>query len=623
MNASNILELLRERFVRAIGVVIGDSTAEIDPLIRASQDARFGDYQCNVAMSLAKRLGTKPHDVAKRIADAVEISDISEPLEIAGPGFLNIRLRNEFLAAHLGQIPNQSPNETTDRFGIPKTASAQRVIVEYSSPNVAKIMHVGHLRSTILGDVFARVLAFIGHDVIRQNHVGDWGTQFGMLIAWYADHPLPSDSADFLSATEEDYKQANALFRDDEAFAQRARLAVGKLQSGDPEARRVWQQICSASRAAFLSIYQQLNVLLRDEHVRGESFYNDRLADCVSELRRVFPPRDRSSPPPADGFAELREDAGAQCVFLYDAKGQPRYKGPDGAELPVIVQKKDGAFLYASTDLAALRFRVSELKVQRIIYVTDARQKLHFQMFFAIARLAGWAPPSVQLEHVTFGSMLGEDGTPLKTRDGQNVKLHELLEEAVTCAAAVVAENEARRAAEPGYTPLSAEDQRRIARVVGIGAVKYADLSRDRNGDYIFSFDRMLSMQGNTAPYMLYAYARIRSIYRKAAERAGVSNAAPADAALSIQHAAERTLALRIARLAEVIHVLAQELMPHVLCGYLYDLASDFMRFYEECPVLQAPDEATRASRMRLCDLTARALHLGLDLLGIETIERM
>ncbi|MBL8879887.1 MAG: arginine--tRNA ligase [Phycisphaerales bacterium] len=619
MVESHLLDLLRSRFSAAIATVLGDNAAPIDPLIRVSQDAKFGDYQCNAAMSLAKRLSAKPHDVAKRIAESVDLGDIAEPLEIAGPGFLNIRLKNDFLAAHIADILAGS-DEFPGRLGVAPTAQPLRVIVEYSSPNVAKLMHVGHLRSTILGDVFGRVLSFIGHDVIRQNHVGDWGTQFGMLIAWYADHPMPSDSVDFLAATEEDYKLAYAKFREDAEFAERARLAVGRLQSGDPDARCVWQQICRASRAAFLATYRQLRVLLTDEDVRGESFYNGRLADCVESLRRLFPQREPGIPTPSEGFAEFREDAGAQCVFLYDAKGQPRYKGPDGNELPVIVQKKDGAYLYASTDLAALRFRAQDLKVDRIIYVTDARQKLHFQMFFGIARLAGWAPPSLRLDHVTFGSVLGEDGTPLKTRDGQNVKLHELLEEAVARAAAVVDENEARRAAEPGYTPLAAEERARIARAVGIGAVKYADLSRDRNGDYLFSFDRMLSMQGNTAPYMLYAYARIRSIYRKAAERD--STTASPSARLTLSAAAERALALRIARFGEAIDIVAADLLPHVLCAYLYDLAADFMRFYEECPVLQA-DGATRASRLRLCDLTARALRLGLDLLGIETIDRM
>lgn len=617
----HILDLLRARFGAAIANVLQDEHAIVDPLIRVSQDAKFGDYQCNVAMSLAKRLAAKPHDVARQIAAAVRLADIAEPLEIAGPGFLNIRLKNEFLAAHLASV-SAAAGDFPGRLGVASTKHPRRVIVEYSSPNVAKIMHVGHLRSTILGDVFARVLAFIGHDVIRQNHVGDWGTQFGMLIAWYADHPVPPESIDFLWATEEDYKLAYAKFREDAEFAEKARLAVGRLQSGDAEARRVWQQICHASRAAFLATYNQLQVLLRDEDVRGESFYNDRLADCVETLRRLFPPRDRSAPIPAEGFAEFREDAGAQCVFLYDAKGQPRYKGPEGAEVPVIVRKKDGAFLYASTDLAALRFRAHELKVDRIIYVTDARQKLHFQMFFSIARLAGWAPPALQLDHVTFGSVLGEDGTPLKTRDGQNVKLHELLDEAVARSAAVVDENERRRAADPGYTPLSHQERQRIARAVGIGAVKYADLSRDRNGDYLFSFDRMLSMQGNTAPYMLYAYARIRSIYRKASE----SDAAPHTSVkrpITLSAPAERVLAIRIARFGEIIDIVAADLLPHVLCAYLYDLAAEFMRFYEECPVLQAPDEATRASRMRLCDLTARALRLGLDLLGIETIDRM
>lgn len=620
MNEATILELLRRRFTEAIRGLLGNPDAPVDPLIRVSQEQRFGDYQCNAAMSLAKRLGAKPHDVAKRIIEAVDLSNIAEPVEIAGPGFLNIRLRDRFLAAILNRIPD-TPDAESDRLGIPKTPAPQRMVVEYSSPNVAKIMHVGHLRSTILGDVFARVLAFAGHKVIRQNHVGDWGTQFGMLIAWYADHPLPPEDAEFLAATENDYKQAYARFREDEAFAERARRAVGELQAGQPEARRIWEQICRASRTAFLETYRRLNVLLNDEDVRGESFYNDRLPDVVAELRRLFPSRDRAQPIPTAGFAEFREDDGAQCVFLYDAKGQPRYKGPDGDALPVIVQKKDGAYLYATTDLAALRYRVAELHAQRVIYVTDARQKLHFQMFFEIGRLAGWIPPTVQLDHVTFGSILGEDGTPLKTRDGGNVKLHELLDEAVARAATVIAENEARRTAEAGHVALTPDECTRIARAVGIGAVKYADLSRDRNGDYVFSFDRMLAMQGNTAPYMLYAYARICSIHRKATERTADPHSRPVE--ITLREPSERALALRIARFGEILEIVAAELLPHVLCGYLYDLSADFMRFYEECPVLQATDDAVRSSRLRLCDLTARTLRLGLHLLGIETIERM
>lgn len=623
MNETTILELLRRRFTSAIRELLGDSGAPVDPLIRVAQDPRFGDYQCNAAMSLAKRLGAKPQEIARRIIASIDLAEVAEPLEIAGPGFVNIRLRNEFLAQYLGNIPD-ADGDTADRLGIPKVSEPVRTIVEYSSPNVAKIMHVGHLRSTILGDVFARVLAFVGHEVIRQNHIGDWGTQFGMLIAWYADHPLPPESADFLSATERDYTLAYARFREDPAFAEQARRAVAALQSGDPAARRIWEQICRASRAAFLQTYRQLNVWLNDEDVRGESFYNDRLADCIAELRRLFPPRDRTQPLPASGFAEMREDDGAQCIFLYDADGRPRYHGPDGSELPVIVQKRDGAYLYASTDLAALRFRVTELHAQRVVYVTDARQKLHFQMFFDVGRCAGWVPPDVRLDHVTFGSVLGEDGTPLKTRDGGNVKLHELLEEAVTRAAAVVAENEARRAAEPGHVALTPAERERVARAVGIGAVKYADLSRDRNSDYVFSFDRMLALQGNTAPYMLYAYARIRSIHRKAMERMRDEiDSLGRPAAIALREPAERALALRIARLGETVAVVADDLLPHVLCGYLYDLAADFMRFYEECPVLRAEEAATRASRLRLCGLTARALQLGLNLLGIETLERM
>jgi arginyl-tRNA synthetase len=632
MIAQSLIVKLQQAFRAAIAEVAGQSPDEVDAMVRPAGDPKFGDYQCNAAMPLAKPLKAKPRGIAERIAAAAQkrLADVVEPLELAGPGFINVRLKDDFLAQFLGQISAPEGGDETaavpDRVGLPPVDRPETVVIDYSSPNIAKQMHVGHLRSTIIGDVFARVLAFLGHDVKRQNHVGDWGTQFGMLIAWYRRNPLPTPRThdDVLAAIEGDYKQAQAKFKEDAEFAAEARQAVGELQSGDPAARQTWEQICAVSRQAFLQIYHRLNVLLTDADVCGESFYNDKLADVVAELQQRL--GDGAGAAPSGRRAELREDRGAQCIFLYEPDGAPAFKNPDGDPLPMIIRKSDGAFLYATTDLAALRYRVSDLAGDRLIYVTDARQKLHFEMLFAIARAADLAPPDVRLEHVTFGSVLGEDRRPLKTREGENIKLSELLDEAERRALAVIAarEEEERQAAGQGASAaLPSGEKENIARRVGIAAVKYADLRNDRRSDYVFGWDKMLAMQGNTAPYMLYAYARIRSIYRKAAEEAAAPDVYAAGTALHFHEPAERMLALRLARLREVIETVASDLEPHVLCSYLYDLATDFSRFYESCPVIQAPDDATRLSRLRLCDLTARALKLGLGLLGIATIERM
>jgi len=657
MQHGGVIHILRGRFAAAVARVTGAAPAEVDPQVRPAGDPKFGDYQCNAAMSLARTLGARPREVAQRIVDAVDLEGIAEPPQIAGPGFINIRLSADFLARYLSAIPGPArPNggsgkETErredgeslcgrsgqatqpadagaaalepDRLGMPPVPTPRRVVIDYSSPNIAKQMHVGHLRSTIIGDVFARVLEFEGHEVIRQNHVGDWGTQFGLLIAYYADHPLPTPQthADVLDAIEEDYRAAVERDRTDAAFHEAARAAVGRLQAGDADARRVWERLCAQSRQAFLDSYRRLNVRLTDEDVRGESFYNDRLAAVVAELRARLPPRDKRRP--ADGpYAELRRDAGAVCLFFYDERHAPRFRRPDGGELPMIIQKSDGAYLYATTDLAALRYRILELGATRVIYVTDARQKLHFEMLFAAARAAGWAGADVLLEHATFGSVLGEDRRPLKTREGKNVKLRELLDEAERRALAVL-EARSDEEAELTAAALSEREKREIARRVGVAAVKYADLRNDRVSDYVFDWDKLLALQGNTAPYMLYAYARVRSIYRRAAERIGRPDAYVPGTRIVPEQPAERALALRLARLRETIDTVSAELAPHALCTYLYELAADFMRFYETCPVLQAPDAQTRLSRLRLCDLTARTLKLGLGLLGIETIERM
>ncbi len=625
MQPESLIQTLRRCFAAAIGEIAGrPAGGETDPQIRPAGDSKFGDYQCNAAMALARELKSKPRELAERIKAAVDpiLADLAEPLEIAGPGFLNIRLKREALQARLEQVPPPPADTHEDRLGISRADRPGRVVIDYSSPNIAKQMHVGHLRGTILGDCLVRTLGFVGHEVIRQNHLGDWGTQFGKLIAFYADRPVPSgdDSDAVLDAIEADYRAANKRFDEDPAFAAAARAAVGRLQAGDPAAREIWQKLYRESQRAFEEVYARLGALLTDEDIRGESFYNDLLAETVAELRRRFPPRDRSAE--TGPTMEVREDAGALCLFLYRAGGEPAFRNPEGGEYPMIIQKSDGAYLYASTDLAALRFRTQELRADRIIYVVGNEQSQHLQMLFMAGRIAGWAGPDVRLEHAGHGLILGETGKKLTGRHGGNIHLRELLDEAVEKARAVVEEISARRAVDTDV-PLSEEEKSQIAARVGVAAIKYVDLSHDRNTDYRFTWSKLLAMDGNTAPYLLYAYARIRSIYRKAVARFGLDERAAAEAVIELSEPAERALALSLLRAPEAIDKVAADLTPHVLCAYLYDLSGEFNRFYEACPVLAAEQERTRRSRLRLCDLTARTLRVGLRLLGIETIERM
>ncbi len=647
--SNSIQSLLSERFAAALTAI--GAPADASPHVRAAGDPKFGDYQCNAAMPLAKPLGAKPRDIAQCLVDAVDLEGIAAPLEIAGPGFINIRLLPSFLANWLEAVPAppvtssaDAPASTTsnrvadaaaaalaeittpvpaDRLNLAAPQNAGRVVVDYSCPNIAKQMHVGHLRSTIIGDVFARLLALEGCDVIRQNHIGDWGTQFGMLIRFYQEQPLPTfeTHADVLAAAVADYRAAQTRFQEDAAFADESRAWVGKLQQGDSEARRIWHALVDLSRAAFGDIYHRLGVLLTDADVRGESAYNDQLPAVVAELREKLAPG-------ANPRAVCRPDQDAVCIFLYDEQGQPQFKNPDGEPLPMIIQKSDGAFLYATTDLAALRYRTVELSAKRLVYVTDARQQLHFQMLFATARAVGWATDDVRLDHVWFGTVLGADKKPLKTRAGDTVLLKDLLDEAENRALGVLQarEQESQDQESRAGTQDSTRDQTAdsaVARAVGVGAVKYADLCRERTGDYVFDWDNMLAFTGNTAPYMLYAYARIRSIYRKAAAELDADMNAVYAAPLQLDHDAERTLALRLGRFRETLDVVSSDLMPHALCQYLFDTAQEFSRFYENCPVLTADDPSLRVSRLRLCDLTARTLRLGLHLLGIATIERM
>jgi arginyl-tRNA synthetase len=562
--------------------------------VRPSTDPKFGDYQVNGVMPLAKQLKTNPRKLAERIVTKLNINDICEMPEVAGPGFINLRLKPEFVATSLLEI-----NKDAERLGIEKAEKSKTIVVDFSGPNIAKQMHVGHLRSTIIGDCICRLLEFQGHKkVIRQNHIGDWGTQFGMLVEKLKEEieklDKPKPTVPTLEDLEGLYTIASDAYQIDTKFADRARIAISALHKGNKEFLELWQMIVAKSKKHYQKIYNLLQVSLKEEHVRGESFYRDMLADVIAELKKK-------------NLAV--ESEGAVCVF------PEGFKDKDGEPLPVIVQKSDGAYLYATTDLAAIRYRVGELKADKIIYVTDARQSLHFQMVFKVAQMAGWAKPETELVHVMFGSVLGENGKPLKTREGENVKLKELLDEAVERAKKIVNEKN---------PDLSDDEKDRIAKAVGIGAVKYADYSNNRTSDYIFSFDKMLAMEGNTAPYMQYAYARIKSIERKAQtknvpiekELAGVGK-------LNLNEQAELDLAKHLIRYGEAIEAAIADYRPNYLTAYLYELAQKFSVFYTNCPVLDASQDK-RPTRLLLCDLTARTIKHGLsNLLGIEVVEQM
>jgi arginyl-tRNA synthetase len=555
---------------------------DADPLIGVAQNEKFGDYQANAAMGLAKTLAektgqkTNPRAVAEQIKSKLQLGEIATEVSIAGPGFINVRLSPAWLADQLKVVATDS------RLGTPLVSSREKVVIDYSGPNVAKQMHVGHLRSTIIGDALARVIEFQGHEVIRQNHVGDWGTQFGMLIA-YLRSGAGQDSERHIADLEGFYRDAKKRFDEDPAFADEARKTVVRLQGGEADEKSSWQTIVEETRRHYLPLYQRLRAKLGVENERGESFYNAALPEIVRTLKEK----------------QLAvESQGATAVFI------------DGPEKPpVIVEKTGGGFLYATTDLAALRFRAQDLHAKRIIYTHDSRQAQHFDQVFRIARAAGFVSPDVQLDYAPFGTMLGEDGKPFKTRSGDTVKLKDLLDEAEERALKLVT----------GKNPELPEEQRRaVARAVGIGAVKYSDLAKDRTSDYVFSWDRALAMDGNTAPYLQYAYARIRSIFRKA----GVDPGAVSGAAVRLDSPYEFGLAKHVLRIGEVIELVARELKPHHLCVYLYELATRFSSFYENCPVLQS-EEPIRSSRLLLCDVTARTIALGLDLIGIEHPEQM
>ncbi|HIJ51925.1 MAG TPA: arginine--tRNA ligase [Planctomycetes bacterium] len=584
-------------------------------IVRLSTDPKFGDYQANGVMALAKKIKTNPRKLAEQVVSNLDIADICEPPEIAGPGFINLRLKSDFITGRLLQINADVEN----RLGIEKEAQPRTIVVDFSCPNIAKQMHVGHLRSTVIGDCICRMLEFLGHNVIRQNHIGDWGLQMGMvvqaietacfnltsndkyLLSLLSENPQKWENESLkridlnLEQLESLYIKTNkALEIGHPDFEERIRRLLVGLQHGETGCLIFWSKARDITLKECQRMYNLLNVTLTGKDIRGESFYKDDLHEVVDKLLK-------------SKIAEKSE--GAVCVF------PDGFKNKEGQRLPFIVQKSDSAYLYATTDLAAIRYRINELKADKIVYVTDARQKLHFEMLFATARMAKWVGDDIELSHVMFGSVLGDDGAPLKTRSGENVKLKELLDEAVERAKAVVEEKNPN---------LPADKKQKIAEAVGIGAVKYADYSNNRTSDYVFSFDKMLAMDGNTAPYMQYAYARIKSIERKAqtkdvdiaTELAGLER-------LDLTELAELELAKYLIRYGEAIDAAVSDYRPNYLTAYLYELAQKFSAFYTNCPVLDAgPDK--RPTRLLLCDLTARTIKHGLsELLGIEVVEQM
>lgn len=577
----NIHQLLLTRFKAALAAIGAPENAPA-PLTKSTRP-EFGEYQFNGAMALAKMLKQPPREIAQKIVGAVQLEGVADKLEIAGPGFINVHLSEGFLAETVGNILSG------DRLNIEKE-SQQTVVVDYSSPNLAKEMHVGHLRSTIIGDAVVKVLEFLGHDVIRQNHMGDWGTQFGMLLAHFNDKLQENELAETaLSDLEDFYREAKVRFDEEKGFADRAREYVVKLQSGDQSCMSLWHQFIDISIAHSEEVYAKLGVTLKREDVKGESAYNSDLPDVISELK-------------AQGIAV--EDQGAQVVFLDELADK------EGNPAVYIVQKSGGGYLYSTTDLAAMKYRSYTLNADRNLIFTDARQALHFKQTEIVGRKAGFSRPETTYEHCPFGMMLGQDGKPFKTRSGGTIKLADLLDEAVERAEKIIAER---------TSDLTDEERAEVAHKVGIAAVKYADLSKNRTTDYIFNWDSMLSFEGNTAPYLQYAYTRVVSIFRKAGIDLEELQGSPV-----ITEASEKALAIKLTQFVEAINVVASEATPHVLCAYLYELASQFMSFYEACPILkEGVGEQERASRLLLAAATAKSLRLGLGLLGIQTLDRM
>lgn len=542
-------------------------------VLQPAKDAKHGDFQINGVMGAAKKVGQNPRELAQKVADKLNGKGVFAGAEVAGPGFINLRLSPEFLAQQLSGSLN-----------IQKTATPNTVVIDYSSPNLAKEMHVGHLRSSIIGDSISRVLEFLGHKVIRQNHVGDWGTQFGMLVAYLVEQQ--KDNAEFkLADLEQFYRNAKIRFDEDAAFADLAREYVVKLQSGDEVVLALWRQFVEISLQHAEEVYTKLGLKLQRADVAGESSYNDDLHNVINELEAK----------------DLAVDSdGAKVVFLDE------FKNKEGEPAAFIVQKQGGGFLYATTDLACLRYRVNVLKADRLLYVVDTRQDLHFKQLFATSRKADWLPENVSAEFIGFGTMMGKDGKPFKTRSGDTVKLVDLLDEAVERATKLVKDKNPE---------LSDLDAVKIGETVGIGAVKYADLSKNRTSDYVFDWDNMLSFEGNTAPYLQYAYTRVQSVFKKVGDW-------NVQAALKLQQPLEQQLAVELLKFEDVLQSVAETSFPHYLANYLYQLATLFSRFYEACPILKAQGDV-RDSRLKLAQLTGETLKMGLDLLGIDVLDVM
>ncbi len=558
--------------------------AQLPISIERPRDPSHGDFSSNIAMVLTKVVGVPPRTLAERLIAAIPAHADIARVELAGPGFINFTLSERYVQAAFGNMWDSANG------GIQKVTTQQTIVIDYSSPNLAKEMHVGHLRSTIIGDAIARVMEFKGYNVIRQNHVGDWGTQFGMLIAHLDDEEKLHPGDVQLNDLESFYKAAKLRFDSDPAFAERARLWVVLLQSGDAHCVTLWTMFINLSLEHCKTLYARLGVSLKTTDVMAESAYNSYLPGIVATLRE-------------QGL--LVEHEGAQCVFFEE------FKGKDNIPLPIIVQKKDGGFLYASTDLAAVQYRQTVLHADRCLYVVDARQALHFEQIFALAYKAKLALPTLALEHVSFGMVLDKTGKPYKSRDGGVTKLADLLDEAERRAKELISSKQS--------VVSSAEELDNMARVLGISSVKYADLSKNRMSDYVFDWDTMLSFEGNTAPYLLYAYTRIQSIFRKAGVTFDSLNTMP----LVLDNPFDMTLAKQLLLFPEVIDTVVVKATPHLLCTYLYELAGLFSSFYEACPILNQDNLALRASRLKLVGLTSRILDKGLSLLGITTLNQM
>lgn len=572
MNIKQTLEAIFEQ------AMIGAGVSEPRPIIKQSQRAEFGHYQANGVMAAAKQLKLAPRDLAQAILDQLPLQN-RYTFEIAGPGFINIRLTHEGLT--------EAVASTAFPVNIGVDAP-KRVVVDYSSPNLAKEMHIGHLRSTVIGDTVIRVLEHVGHDAIRANHVGDWGAQFGSLLAYLSETGHNEQArTTALADLEKFYQAASKKFKQDPAFAEKARGFVVQLQAGDPELKALWQSFIATSMSHGQAVYDKLGITLTQKDAMPESQYNDDLVPLVEDLK------DKNL---------IEESDGAQCVFLDE------FKGKDGNRLPAMVQKSDGGFPYLATDLAALRFRHRVLEANEALYVVGASQQLHLRQVFAVARAAGFVPETLKTRHLAFGLVLKSDGTPFKTRDGADVKLVDVLDEAVDRATALLSARD---------NDLDQQEQATIARVIGIGAIKYAELQKNRTTDYVFDWDTMLSFEGNTAPYLQYAYTRIRSLFRKSGLAAPDSNAE-----ITLTEPQEAALALKNLQFSEALTQYLDDYQANILCNYLFELAGSFMTFYEHCPILGA-DADLKASRLRLSQITSETLSTGLNLLGIETVERM